>query len=74
MAPEVIRHANSGKPADIWSLGCVLIEMATGNPPWNQFSQEVTAMFHIAMTNDPPAVPAWLSQDAHNFLAACFNR
>jgi len=74
MAPEVVRQQSFGKPADIWSVGCVMIEMATGKPPWNQFSQEIAAMFHIASTTEPPVAPAWLSPEAHEFLTLCFNR
>ncbi|XP_039193407.1 cyclin-dependent kinase-like 3 isoform X6 [Crotalus tigris] len=32
-APElVLRDTTYGKPVDIWALGCMIIEMATGNP------------------------------------------
>lgn len=39
MAPEVVMNKPYGKPADIWSLGCVLLEMLTGLPPWSKLAQ-----------------------------------
>lgn len=39
MAPEVVRANEAqgyGVECDVWSLGCVVIEMATTRPPWVQ--------------------------------------
>ena len=41
MAPEIIKQDGHGRQADIWSVACTVIEMATGKPPWSQFQSQV---------------------------------
>eukprot|EP01097_Dermamoeba_algensis_P004803 TRINITY_DN3081_c0_g1_i1.p1 TRINITY_DN3081_c0_g1~~TRINITY_DN3081_c0_g1_i1.p1 ORF type:complete len:1240 (+),score=254.36 TRINITY_DN3081_c0_g1_i1:49-3720(+) len=76
MAPEMIRQTGHGITADIWSLGCTIIEMATSKPPWvDQVAKEPAAiMYHIASTNSTPDIPTSLSPDAHEFLSCCLRR
>eukprot|EP01097_Dermamoeba_algensis_P011313 TRINITY_DN874_c0_g1_i1.p1 TRINITY_DN874_c0_g1~~TRINITY_DN874_c0_g1_i1.p1 ORF type:complete len:225 (-),score=14.22 TRINITY_DN874_c0_g1_i1:472-1146(-) len=74
MAPEVIKQMKVSSRADVWSVGCTVIEMATGLPPWHEFSDQVSALFHIAKSNKTPNLPENLSGAAHEFLLACFKR
>ncbi|KAK3242809.1 hypothetical protein CYMTET_47512 [Cymbomonas tetramitiformis] len=74
MAPEVIKQTGHGRPADIWSVGCTVIEMATGKPPWSEFASQVSALFHIASSQSSPPLPEFLSAEAEDFLHLCFNR
>eukprot|EP01104_Vermistella_antarctica_P006398 TRINITY_DN170_c0_g1_i1.p1 TRINITY_DN170_c0_g1~~TRINITY_DN170_c0_g1_i1.p1 ORF type:complete len:723 (-),score=179.86 TRINITY_DN170_c0_g1_i1:58-2226(-) len=74
MAPEVIRQRGHGRQADIWSLGCTVIEMATGKPPWAEFGDQVAAMFHIASTNKPPKIDTAISLPCRDFIFKCLQR
>jgi len=38
MSPEVVSRKGHSYPADIWSIGCLMIEMISGKPPWSNYS------------------------------------
>ena len=48
MAPEVIQTRKEGYSAkiDIWSLGCVVLEMFAGKRPWST-EEAIGAMFKV---------------------------
>ncbi|KAJ1992924.1 ATP binding [Dimargaris cristalligena] len=66
MAPEVVKKTHYTRKADIWSLGCLVIEMLTGEHPFPNFT-EMQAMFKIG-SNTSPTIPHGISDDAHDFL------
>jgi mitogen-activated protein kinase kinase kinase len=76
MSPEVIRGGSTGRhgAVDIWSLGCVILEMATGRRPWASMDNEWAIMYHIAK-GDPPQLPSrdQLSDQGIDFLTKCFD-
>ncbi|KAJ4719478.1 Mitogen-activated protein kinase kinase [Melia azedarach] len=74
MAPEVILQTGHSCSADIWSVGCTVIEMATGKPPWSQQYQEVAALFYIGTTKSHPPIPEQLSAEAKDFLLKCLQK
>lgn len=80
MSPEVIRGEGPSDvrysgAADIWSLGCVILEMATGRRPWSTLDNEWAIMYNIANGN-PPQMPKSdeMTEVGLDFLSKCFER
>jgi serine/threonine protein kinase len=42
MAPEVIELKGASIKSDIWSLGCTVIELLTGRPPYGEIANSMT--------------------------------
>lgn len=71
MAPETIEMTgNTTTSCDIWSLGCTVIELLTGNPPYYNLMQ-VPAMIRM-VEDDCPPLPEGISNECQNFLTLCF--
>ncbi|GME88184.1 unnamed protein product [Ambrosiozyma monospora] len=70
MAPEVVKQIAYTDRADIWSVGCLIVEMYSGKHPYPGFSQ-MQAIFRIG-TLTLPDIPNNATDTAKEFLALTF--
>ena len=72
MAPEVIELAGATTASDIWSLGCTVIELLDGKPPYHKLAP-MPALFRI-VNDDHPPLPEGCSPLVRDFLMQCFQK
>ncbi|KAI0206098.1 hypothetical protein F4808DRAFT_191768 [Astrocystis sublimbata] len=72
MAPEIIELSGATPASDIWSLGCTVIELLSGRPPYHHL-QAMPALFAI-VNDDHPPLPEGVSSAARDFLMQCFQK
>ncbi|KAJ2613095.1 Protein kinase of the Mitotic Exit Network [Coemansia sp. RSA 1365] len=72
MAPEIIQLEGACTASDIWSLGCTIIELLTGRPPYADLMQ-MAALYHIVEDEHPP-IPEGISEELKEFLLQCFRK
>ncbi|PHH65589.1 hypothetical protein CDD81_2024 [Ophiocordyceps australis] len=72
MAPEIIQLSGASSASDIWSVGCTVIELLHGKPPYHHLAA-MPALFAI-VNDDHPPLPEGISAAARDFLMQCFQK
>lgn len=73
MAPEIVERTHHTTTAcDIWSLGCTVIELYTGSPPYFHLDT-MPALYRIVQDEHPP-LPSDISIEMNDFLLKCFQK
>ncbi|KAL5457658.1 hypothetical protein EMCRGX_G034941 [Ephydatia muelleri] len=72
MSPEVIKDRDVRPPMDIWSVGCVIVEMATRKIPWSECDNTYAILYQIGSGVSPKVDPGCLSTEGLDFLSHCF--
>lgn len=70
IAPEMVEYRPYTTSVDIWSLGCTVLELATGRRPYHELSA-MQVLFRM-VEDRGPRIPSHLSDEAKDFLRACW--
>lgn len=73
MAPEVFRLKRFGLSQDIWSLGLIVHEMSTAQPPWREFKVDCAPALYQLICNslELPSVPQGRPGSLIHFIYQC---
>ncbi|KAA3672403.1 mitogen-activated protein kinase kinase kinase 4 [Paragonimus westermani] len=74
MAPEVCRGLGSdyGRPCDIWSFCCVILELITGKSPWHDIPNDLAVLYKLG-SDQLPKLPSIRSKRIGCALSTSMN-
>ncbi|CAA0816401.1 mitogen-activated protein kinase kinase kinase 20 [Striga hermonthica] len=72
LSPEAVADSDQEAPSDIWAVGCIVLEMLTGRPPWDGKKEEI--LERLGAGQEIPEIPKGLSKEASDFLKRCLVR
>lgn len=75
MAPEVLSENKYGRKGDIWAVGCTMIQMLTGEPPWKDQNVKSLIQLHSLLSSwnkGPPPFDKEVTPECRDCLNSCF--
>jgi serine/threonine protein kinase len=74
MAPEVLGESRYGRRGDVWAVGCTIVQMLTGEPPWKDRKPSSLIHLHtlVSTWKGVPAMDREIPEDLQAFLELCF--
>jgi serine/threonine protein kinase len=83
MAPEVFTESRYGRRGDVWAVGCTVIQMITGKPPWRDRNVNIVQIGLLVQNwsegpppvldySRTPHVPKEISKPLRELLRMCF--
>lgn len=74
MAPETVLKSELSQRSDIWSVGCTLFHLVTGEAPWHEYTKPWGVMFSMqtqTMFSMKALDNTCLDSDAKALIASC---
>ena len=71
MAPEIIKGETATRFCDIWSIGCTILEMYTGLPPYSDKKEAFGVFNAICKKNELPKIPDDMSDTLKDLVKKC---
>jgi NIMA (never in mitosis gene a)-related kinase len=72
MAPEIIKGESYGPKTDIWSLGCVMYEIATFRRPFE--ATDVQKLFDVIANKDYAPLPEYVDSNTKLLISQMLNK
>ncbi|ESQ30980.1 hypothetical protein EUTSA_v10012027mg [Eutrema salsugineum] len=72
MPPESLVDGVTTKTLDLWSLGCLVLEMYTGEIPW--LGLDINDLALRLLDDKAPEIPECVPCDAREFIEKCFSK
>mmetsp|Transcript_17448 Transcript_17448/g.36058 ORF Transcript_17448/g.36058 Transcript_17448/m.36058 type:complete len:988 (-) Transcript_17448:13-2976(-) len=72
LSPEICEDKPYGKKSDVWSLGCVLYEIAALDLPFQ--ARNLPALAHRIMTKEPKPLPSTFSSQLRLLATSLLNK